>query len=86
MRENLEKSTLRVVGLRQVLRAIREEKALKVYLADDAEENMRIQVLEAAEQKQVPLCKVNSMRALAHLCNVDVPASCAAVLTDAKNT
>ena len=86
MRENLEKSTLRVVGLRQVLRAIRKEKALKVYLADDAAEDMRVQVLEAAEENQVPLCKVNSMRTLAHLCNVDVPASCAAVLTDAKNS
>ena len=86
MRENLEKSTLRVVGLRPVLRAIREEKALKVYLADDAAEDMRVQVLQAAEENQVSLCKVNSMRTLAHLCNVDVPASCAAVLTDAKKS
>ena len=86
MRENLEKSTLRVVGLRQVLRAIGEGKALKVYLADDASEGMRAQVLEAAESHQVPLSRVGSMRALSHLCRVDVPCSCAAVLTDANHS
>lgn len=84
MRENLEKSTLRVVGLRQVLRAVREGKALKVYLADDAPEDMQRQVLLTARQMDVPVGRVGSMRALSRLCGVDVPASCAALLKSAK--
>ena len=84
MRENLEKRQLRVVGIRQVLRAVREDKALKVYLAEDADPAMK-SVLEAAvNEKRLPLGRVGSMRALAHLCGVDVPASCAALLKDAK--
>ena len=86
MRENLEKSPLRVVGLRQVLRAVCEGKAEKVYLADDASPDMQEKVLHAAESHLVPVGHIGSMRALAHLCRVDVPTSCAAVLKSANNS
>ena len=86
MRENLEKRPLRVVGMRQVLRAVREDKALKVYLAMDADPAIRSELAAAVNEKQLPLGKVGSMRALAHMCNVDVPTSCAALLKDAKTT
>lgn len=83
MSDQLQKSTFRVVGIRQVMRALREEKAEKVYLADDVSDEICTQVLEAAAGKNVPVQRVITMRALSHMCHVDVPASCAAIMKDA---
>lgn len=84
MSDPMQKGALRVVGFRQVLRALRNEKALRVYLADDASASMKDEVIAAAAVKNVPVQKVASMRALARMCSVDVPASAAAVIEDTE--
>ena len=84
MSDPLQKGALRVVGFRQVLRALRDEKALRVYLADDASDEIRREVMAEADAHKVPLQKVATMRSLARMCSVDVPASAAAVIRDTK--
>ena len=79
MPERLKKRALRVVGARQVLRAIRQDRADTVFLAMDAGPQLRGAVEQAARDAGVPLQMVATMEELAALCRVDVPSAAAAV-------
>ena len=83
MPERLKKHAMRVVGARQVLRAIQAQKAEEVFLALDADATIRMQIENAAKEKGTPLQTVSSMEEIARLCRVDVPSAAACVL---KNT
>ena len=61
----------RIVGMKQVLRALEADEVAAVYLADDAETRIRERV-EAACAAHVP-----SMRELGRMCGIDVGAACA---------
>lgn len=79
MPERLKKRAMRVVGVRQTLRALREEDAEAVFLAMDADPRLRQQVEKEAEANGVPVRLVATMEELADLCRVDVPSAAAAV-------
>ena len=79
MPERLKKRAMRVVGARQVLRAIREGRAEEVFLALDADASIRTQVEQAAKSAKVPVRMVSAMEELAALCRVDVPSAAACV-------
>ena len=79
MPERLKKRALRVVGVRQVLRAIQQDRAEAVFLAMDAGPALRGAVEQAARDANVPLQMVATMEELAALCRVDVPSAAAAV-------
>ncbi|MBQ6257171.1 MAG: ribosomal L7Ae/L30e/S12e/Gadd45 family protein [Clostridia bacterium] len=79
MPERLKMRALRVVGARQVLRAIRQDRAEAVFLAMDAGPQIRGAVEQAAREGNVPLQMVSTMEELAALCRVDVPSAAAAV-------
>lgn len=83
MPERLKKRAMRVVGVRQALRAVREDRADTVFLAMDADARLRQQVEREAKENSVPLQLVATMEELSSLCRVDVPSAAAAVL---KNT
>ena len=79
MPERLKKRAMRVVGVRQTLRAIRQDRADTVFLAMDAGPVLRGAVEQAAREANVPLQMVATMEELAALCRVDVPSAAAAV-------
>lgn len=79
MPERLKKRALRVVGARQVLRAIKQDRAEAVFLAMDAGPQIRGAVEQTAKEANVPLQMVATMEELATLCRVDVPSAAAAV-------
>ena len=79
MSDRLKKRFMRVVGVRQVLRALKEDRAEEVYLAMDADASLRSTVERAALLCGVPLRLVATMEELAALCQVDVPSAAAAV-------
>ena len=80
MPERLKKHAMRVVGARQVLRAIEAQRAEEVFLAMDADKALRFQIENAAKEKGTPLHMVSSMEEIARLCRVDVPSAAACVL------
>ncbi len=84
MPERLKKRAMRVVGARQVLRAVKEDKALEVFLAMDADPRLRSQVETAAREKELPLHLISTMEELAQLCRVDVPSAAAALTGNAE--
>ncbi len=69
-----------MVGYKQTLRAINEDRADKVYLAQSCDDKIRLTVEKAAADKGVSLLYIKSMRELGAMCGINVGASCAVVL------
>ncbi len=72
-----EKSNL-IVGYKQVLRALNAKTCQKLFLAEDCSENISEPLKKAA--CETPVVMVSTMRELGNMCEIDVPASCAAVI------
>lgn len=68
------------VGIKQSSRAIAEGKAMKVYVAKDADVSIIEKILELATIHQVPVELVESMRMLGKACKIDVGAATAVIL------
>ena len=85
MPERLKKRSMRVVGVRQVLRGLKENKLDCVFLSLDAAPHLRQQVEQASRETGTALRTVATMEELSQLCRVDVPSAAAGVLrTDAE--
>jgi large subunit ribosomal protein L7A len=70
----------RVVGTKQVLRAVRDGRAARVFLCRDADEYIYRQVESACEEHRVPVTVTDSMEKLGKLCLVGVKTASAALL------
>ena len=71
-----EKSNL-IVGYKQVLKALSANVCKKLFIAEDCAESISETILSKAEG--VEIVRVETMRELGNLCEIDVPASCAAI-------
>lgn len=71
-----EKSNL-IVGYKQVLKALSANSCKKLFLTEDCSENIRETLASKAEG--VEIINIETMRELGTLCEIDVPASCAAI-------
>ena len=80
MTEMLKQADKRVVGSKQVLRALNEDKAARVFLGRDADGFIYHRINALCEEKKVPVTVVDSMQELGKLCTVNVRTACAAVL------
>ncbi len=78
--EALKNGGRKVVGTRQVLRALKAGTLSRVYVANDADTFIYQQVVRAAEDAGVPCARVPSMRELGSACQVEVPAAAAGLL------
>ena len=61
MEEQLRQAENRVVGTKQVLRAIRNGNAARVFLCKDADDFLYRQVEAACEEQRVPITVMDSM-------------------------
>ena len=80
MENLLRQADKRVVGTKQVLRALNEDKAARVFLGKDADGFIYHRINGLCEEKRVPVTVVDSMQELGRLCTVDVKTASAAVL------
>ena len=80
MEEQLRLPQRRVVGTKQVLRAVRDGRASRVFLCKDADEFIYRQVEAACEAARIPLTVLDSMEKLGRLCLVSVKTASAALL------
>lgn len=74
------KNMNKVVGLKQVKRAIKLSKAKKVYIAEDAEKRVTSEIVELCEEGHIPIIYVESMKKLGHACGIDINAAVAALI------
>ncbi len=76
----LRSGSRKVVGTKQVTRALKAGTAARAYVANDADTFIYQQVIRAAEEAGVTCVRVPTMKELGMICGVEVPAAAAAVL------
>lgn len=80
MMSQLRKKQARVVGFKETLKAIKAGQALKVYLAEDADQHIIEQIQEASEHQEIPLEMVERKTFLGQACGIDVGSATAALI------
>ena len=71
-----------VIGIKQVSKAVKNDLAKCVYIADDAEDRVLRPLKELCESKNVETLSGGSMAELGKSCNIEVGAAAAALLKD----
>ena len=69
-----------VVGSRQTLKAIANNQVKKIYLANDIDQPLKSELLEAVDNNNIPFEIVESKNELGRICGIDVSAASAALL------
>lgn len=70
----------KVVGTKQVKRAIINENVDIVYIAKDADSNVVGDILDICKDKAIEIIYVDTMKELGNYCGIDVNAATAAIL------
>ena len=75
-----EKNLSKVVGLKQTLRAIQNDLAKEVFVANDADIRIINQVISVAKEKNIKVNKVDTMEELGKAANIRVGAATLAIV------
>jgi large subunit ribosomal protein L7A len=70
----------KIVGIKQLRKALRDHKAAKVFVAQDADPKLTGPIIETCHQDGVPLEEVATMKELGNACDIEVGAAVAALL------
>ncbi len=70
----------KVVGAKQAKRALRDGRAVRLYIAMDADPRLLQPLVQEAVNRQVPVTQVPSMRELGASCGIAVGAAVAVLL------
>ncbi len=68
------------VGYKETMKAVNNNTAQKVYIADDCDDKLKASVETASEAINAQIFHIDSMKELGKLCGINISASCAAVL------
>ncbi|WP_102349400.1 50S ribosomal protein L7ae-like protein [Bacillus sp. Marseille-P3661] len=68
-----------VIGMKQTLKALKESEAIEVIIADDADQRVTNKVVLAANERSIPVTKVDSMKKLGKACGIEVGAATVAI-------
>lgn len=80
MSEALKNSDVRVVGAKQVMRAVEAGRAKKVFIADDTDVFLRSRLYALCSDAGVEVERVSTMRHLGKLCGISVGSAAAAIV------
>lgn len=69
---------MKYVGIKQVLKAVREGDAKKVYIGEDAEEHVLVELIKTCDDNDIEIIKIKTMAELGKLAGIDIGASAAA--------
>ncbi|TCL54306.1 large subunit ribosomal protein L7A [Hydrogenispora ethanolica] len=71
----------KVIGLKQTLRAIQQNKVSAVYIANDIEDFLVKRITDCCQENKIPLTAVDfGQKELGHLCQIEVGASVVALI------
>ena len=74
------KTAKRVIGIKQVAKAVKREAATEVFIADDADAKVVEPLGTLCMEQNVPVSRVSSMKELGTACNIEVGAAAAAAI------
>ncbi|WP_010285029.1 50S ribosomal protein L7ae-like protein [Bacillus timonensis] len=69
-----------IIGTKQTVKAIQTDIVLEVVVASDADRRVINKVLHLAEERKIPISKVDSMKKLGKACGIEVGASTVAII------
>ena len=69
---------MKYVGIKQVLKAVKEEKVNMVYIGKDAEKYVVQDLLKLCKQKGIPITYIDTMKELGRMAGIEVKAATAA--------
>lgn len=72
----------RVVGIKQTLKALKNNEVFKLYVAKNAEKKVIAPVVNLANENSIEIEYIDTMRELGKLCGIDVGAASVAMLKD----
>lgn len=84
MLEELAGSGRKIVGFKQVSRAIKAGELKKVFVASDADEELKSAVIKSAEEYGVEYIHAPGKKRLGELCGISVSAACAGIVKNEK--
>ena len=70
----------KVVGAKQVKRALITSDVELVYIAKDAEKKVTEEIIEFCNEKQIPIILVETMKILGNACGININAAVAALI------
>ena len=70
----------KVVGAKQVKRALKDGRAVRLYMAMDADPRLLQPLVQEAVNRQIPVSQVPSMKELGASCGIAVGAAIAALV------
>lgn len=70
----------KIVGAKQVKRALKTEEIQTVYIAEDAEKEVTNEIAQLCNNKDIQVIYVENMRKLGDACGIDVNAAVAALI------
>ena len=78
--DDLMQAEKRTVGVKQTEKAVVKGTALKVFVAEDADERVTENLVELCKEKAVELVRVETMHELGKACGIHVKAAAAAII------
>jgi len=70
----------KIIGLKQTLRAIQQDKINQVFIASDIEDHINRKIDDSCKEKNVPIIALNlTQKELGKLCQIEVGASVVAI-------
>ncbi|MDD6024710.1 MAG: ribosomal L7Ae/L30e/S12e/Gadd45 family protein [Oscillospiraceae bacterium] len=75
----------KIVGIKQLRKALRDGKAAKVFVAADADPKLTQPILASCQETGVPVEEVSTMQELGKACEIEVGAAVAALLGEQTN-
>lgn len=78
--KQLQEADHTVVGTKQTIRAVESGQALKVFLAEDVDSSLWLEINQLCEEYQVPVESVSTMAELGRTVDIEVKAAVAAML------
>jgi len=80
MLENLLEVKNKTIGIKQSTKALNQDKVKTLFVAEDADNHLVLQMKQIAKEKNVEVVSVDSMKKLGKACGIDVGAAIAAIL------
>ncbi|WP_138207390.1 ribosomal L7Ae/L30e/S12e/Gadd45 family protein [Haloimpatiens lingqiaonensis] len=70
------------VGIKQTLKAIKQDQCERLYIAEDAEFKLIQPLIDLAKDKSLEIVYIDTMKELGRLCGIDVGAAVACTLRE----
>lgn len=76
----IKESQDKIIGLKQTLRAIQQDKVVQVFVASDIEDHITNKIVASCEDKKIPITALNlTQKELGKICQIEVGASVVAI-------